>query len=101
MPIVIGGNSIGKNLQRQCCNRLTKVVIPEPIAEGCEKKRCSLATNPSQSEQNPRNNPPGGCLHDDVDDCFPAAHAKRERRFAVTVWHKKNHFLGGAQDEGN
>ena len=101
MPIVVGRNSVGKNLQRQRRDWLTEAVIPESITKSSEKKRRRFAANASQSEQNAGDDPLGRCLHHDMDDCFPTADAKRERRLAIAVRHKKNNFLGRAQDERN
>jgi hypothetical protein len=85
MPIVIGRDSIGKNLQRQRSDGLAEAVIPKTISERSEKKRGSFATHASKREQNSSDDPPGGGFHHNMDDCFPAADAKRERRFAISV----------------
>src|SRR5262249_30209036 len=37
MPIIVGRNGIGKNLQRQRRDRLTEVVVPKTITESSEK----------------------------------------------------------------
>src|SRR5437868_8188314 len=45
MPVVIGRNRIGENLQRERRDWLAKAVIPKPIAERREKKRCRFAAH--------------------------------------------------------
>src|SRR6476620_5521852 len=52
MPVVIGRNGIGKNLQGERCDRLTQAVVPKPVAESSEKERCRFAANARQRQQN-------------------------------------------------
>src|SRR5205823_15020143 len=52
MPIVVRRDCIGKNLQRQGSNRLTKAVIPKSIAESGKKERSGFTAHPGESEQN-------------------------------------------------
>src|SRR5205823_5413900 len=101
MPVVIGRNGISENLQWKRSNGLIEAVIPKTVTKSGEKKWRRLATSASQGEQNPGNDALGSGLHHDMDDCFPTADAKRERRLPIAVRHKKNNFLGGAQDERN
>ena len=101
MPIVIWRNGIGKNLQRQSGDGLTEAMVPKTITKSGEKKRGCLATDASESEQDPRDDSLGCRFHHDVDNCFPAADAKGERGFAIPVWHEKNNLLRGAQDQRN
>ncbi len=88
MPIVVGRNCIGKNLQWQRSNGLTETVVPKAIAKCGEKKGRRLAADACQGKQNSGNDALGRGLHHDMDDCFPTADAKREHRLAVSVWHK-------------
>src|SRR5436190_6677424 len=101
MPIVVWRNCIGKNLQGKCGNGLTETVVPKMIPKSGEKKGCRLAADACKGEQNSGDDSAGRCLHHDMDDCFPTADAKGEGSFAVSVWHKKNNFLSGAQNKRN
>ena len=101
MPIVIGGDRIGKNLQRERSDGLTEAVIPKTIAEGSEKERSGFAAYASEGEQNPGDDPLGRCLHHDVNNCFPPANTQGKGRFAIAIGYEQNNLLCGAQDEWN
>ena len=78
MPVIIGRDRIGKNLQRERRDRLAEAVIPKTIAESCEKQRSRFAAHTSEGKQNPRDDPLGRRLHHDVDNCFPPANTQGE-----------------------
>src|SRR5580765_820351 len=101
MPVVIGRNCVGENLQRQCSDGLGKAVIPKPISKSSEKKRGGLSADACERQQNASNDPPGCSLHYDVDDCFPSADTQGERSFAITIGNQQNDFFGRAQNEWN
>jgi len=101
MPIVIRRNGIGKNLQGKRGDGLAEAVIPKTISESGEKERGCFAAHTSERQQNPSDDPLGRGLHHNMDDRFPTANAKRERSFAVSIWHKKNNFLCGPQNQRN
>src|SRR5438270_9800073 len=53
MPVVIGRDCIGKNLQWERCDRLAETVIPKSIAKSRKEKRRRLAAHARKREQNP------------------------------------------------
>src|SRR5437868_13900722 len=63
MPVVIGRDRIGKNLQWKRSDRLAKVVIPKPVAESSKKKGRCFAAYAGQREQNSGDDSPGRSLH--------------------------------------
>ena len=101
MPIVVGRNRIGKNLQWERSDGLAEAVIPKTIAESSEKERSRFAAHASEGEQNPGDDPLGRGLHHNVDNCFPPANAQRERGFAITIRHQQNNLLCCPQDQRN
>ena len=101
MPIVVGRDRIGKNLQRERSDGLAEAVIPKAIAESSEKKRSRLAAHASEGEQNPGDDPLGRGLHHDVDNCFPPANTQGERGFAITIRYQQNNLFCCAQDQWN
>jgi hypothetical protein len=48
MPIIVGGDRIGKNLQWERSDGLAKAVIPKTIAESSEKERSRFAAYASE-----------------------------------------------------
>ena len=57
MPVVIGRNRIGENLQRKRSDRLAEAVIPKPVAESCKEKWGRFAAHTGKREQNPGDDP--------------------------------------------
>ena len=57
VPVIVGRDRIGKNLQRERRDRLAEAVIPKTIAESSEKQRSRFAAHTSEGEQNPRDDP--------------------------------------------
>src|SRR5262245_36466683 len=43
MPVVVGGDRVREDLQRQCRDRLIEPLVPEPVAERREQQRRRLA----------------------------------------------------------
>src|SRR4029077_18845796 len=101
MPIIVGRDCIGKNLQWERSDGLAEAVIPKTIAESSEKKRSRFAAYASKGEQNPGDDPLGRCLHHDMDNCFPPANTQGERGFAITIRYQQNNLLRCAQDQWN
>jgi hypothetical protein len=99
VPIVIGRDRVGKNLQGERRNGLTEAVVPKSIAESGEKKRSSFAPHTSESQQNPSNDTLRRGFHHDVHNRFPPADTQSERSFAISIRHKKNNFFGSAEDQ--
>ncbi len=99
MPIVVGRDCIGKNLQWERSNRLAKAVVPKSIAESREKERSGFAAHASESEQNPSDDAFRRGFHHDVHDRFPPADTQGKRGFAITIWHEQNDLFCRAQDQ--
>src|SRR5258707_602327 len=85
VPVVVGRDRIGKNLQWERSDGLAETVIPKTIAESSEKKWGRLAAHAGEGEQNPGDDPLGRGLHHDMDNCFPPANTQGEGGFAITV----------------
>ena len=98
MPVVIGRDRIGKNLQWERRDRLTQTVIPKPVAKGCEEKGRRFAAHAGKCKQNPGDDPLRCGLHHNVNDRFPPAHAECERGLTISVWHQQDDFFCRAQD---
>jgi hypothetical protein len=101
MPIIVGRDRIGKNLQWERSDGLAKAVIPKTIAKSSEKERSRFAAYASQGEQNPGDDSPGRGLHHDVDNCFPPANTQGEGGFAITIRYQQNNLFCRAQDQWN
>src|SRR5262249_18429141 len=65
MPIFVGRNGVCKNLQGQCGNRLSEVVVPKTIAESGKKKRSCFTAHSGESKQNSSDDPLGCGLNYD------------------------------------
>ena len=101
VPVVVGRDRIGKNLQRERSDGLAEAVIPKTIAESSEKERSRFAAYASKGEQNPGDDSLGRRLHHDVDNCFPPADTQGEGGFAITIRYQQNNLFCCAQDQWN
>ena len=73
MPVVVGRNGVGENLQRQRGDRFGQIVIPKAVAEGGEEQRRGFAGDARQRQQHAGDDALRRGAHDDVHDGFPAA----------------------------
>jgi len=81
MPVVIGRNCVGENLQRQCGDGLSKAVIPKPISKSSEKKRGPVSPPiRANASKMPVMMPLDAVFNYNMDDCLPPADQRSAKR---------------------
>src|SRR5262245_43911166 len=97
MPVVVRGDGVGIDLERERGDRLVEPLVPEPVAERREQQRRGLTCDPCDRDHDAGQDTGAGCGQDNPQRHTPLGYPQAEPGLTKRIRDEPDHLLRRAQ----